>query len=557
MAMIAAIEYAHPDPVKDSGGAPGLDEAAIPFLAAWFRYSLQNRFICRSDDVMSYEHLENIAKASGIDDEEKCVRLDPCTRQYNLETISCLFRPGPSLSNMIWRRQELLGRGYAACGYAPHLNGSAMIAAVADLFIAPSTNSDALICSSEAERNGVHKIWNIYTNYMNQRFGGSFCCPMQTPVIPPGIEAVKYFVMSSSDKKIVQRQALGATDSEIIILSVSSPEHAVKSHPLPLLLAAEHAAQNVNKKVRHILHRYFKPHDPIERRYYSIVKDICQKLRCDLIAADDPRFPIGLWAAADIYAALADNVRDSNDQMLLKAMACGLPAVVANWNGYRDTVRDNMDGILIPTLSPPDDAGLTNAGKYYNDGDYEKYLLGAAQSTIVDIRAASVAFILLANDDDKRRSMGESGRARIRNMHDWSVIIPAYEKLWQQLSEQRSADKQMPVLPDRWPALSPAYPSPWAVYEGYASKTLLPYDALRVVMTPEEIAIILRNDLDLFVTELLVPPSSLQKMIEAIRRTGTVRILDMIQGVTPSEQPRLWRCFAWMLKHGICVREKL
>ena len=32
-------------------------------------------------------------------------------------------------------------------------------------------------------------------------------------------------------------------------------------------------------------------------------------------------------------------------------MAAGLPVVVTDWNGYRDTVGNNLDGFTIPAIS--------------------------------------------------------------------------------------------------------------------------------------------------------------------------------------------------------------
>ena len=34
-------------------------------------------------------------------------------------------------------------------------------------------------------------------------------------------------------------------------------------------------------------------------------------------------------------------------------MASGKPVVVTDWNGYRDTIRNNLDGFLIPTYTMP------------------------------------------------------------------------------------------------------------------------------------------------------------------------------------------------------------
>ncbi len=33
---------------------------------------------------------------------------------------------------------------------------------------------------------------------------------------------------------------------------------------------------------------------------------------------------------------------------LSEAMAAGLPVVVSDWDGYKDTVRDGVDGFRIP-----------------------------------------------------------------------------------------------------------------------------------------------------------------------------------------------------------------
>ena len=34
-----------------------------------------------------------------------------------------------------------------------------------------------------------------------------------------------------------------------------------------------------------------------------------------------------------------------------EGMASGLPVIVSDWNGYKSTVRNNVDGFKIPTYS--------------------------------------------------------------------------------------------------------------------------------------------------------------------------------------------------------------
>ena len=37
------------------------------------------------------------------------------------------------------------------------------------------------------------------------------------------------------------------------------------------------------------------------------------------------------------------------DLAVAEAMAAGVPLVVSDWNGYRDLVRDGIDGFRVPT----------------------------------------------------------------------------------------------------------------------------------------------------------------------------------------------------------------
>ena len=58
------------------------------------------------------------------------------------------------------------------------------------------------------------------------------------------------------------------------------------------------------------------------------------------------------WAAADVFISLADNAQEAFGLTPLEAMAASLPCIVSDWNGYRDTVRDGVDGDLIPAMMP-------------------------------------------------------------------------------------------------------------------------------------------------------------------------------------------------------------
>ena len=54
-------------------------------------------------------------------------------------------------------------------------------------------------------------------------------------------------------------------------------------------------------------------------------------------------------AAADVAISLVDNAQETFGLAVAEAMAAGLPLVVSDWSGYRDLVRNGIDGYLIPS----------------------------------------------------------------------------------------------------------------------------------------------------------------------------------------------------------------
>jgi glycosyltransferase involved in cell wall biosynthesis len=117
-------------------------------------------------------------------------------------------------------------------------------------------------------------------------------------------------------------------------------------------------------------------------------------------------------------------------------MAAGLLVVASDWNGYRDTVRNGIDGILVPTWLPLPNSGSDlslriedSLNSEDKDRAYNQYCGKVSQSTVVDVAAAADAFAALVNDPELRRKMGDAGRARVRCDYDWQVIVCLYQDL--------------------------------------------------------------------------------------------------------------------------------
>lgn len=550
--MSICIQYSRPESGKNEGEVFGLDVAVNNFLSAYFKHGTAEQFICRPTDIPSFEHFKSLAAAAGHNPETKCIGIDPRHPRLNLESISCLFRPDPLIADLVWRRQQLEGRGYAACGLIHTMSGDRIARAVGELCVAPTDSSDTLICPSEAVQSAVRNLWDIHCDYLNHRFGGNFSCPVQTQVIPLGINTEKFIHLSSPEKRLSQRTALGAFDDEIVVLFHGRLSFASKAHPLPLFLAMERAAAATKRKLRLVMYGYFKPAD-MESHFRNLATDTCKQTQVDFVTNDDPRFPESLWAGADIFVSLADNIQESFGLTPLEAMAAGLPAVITDWNGYRGGVRDGVDGFLIPTMTPPPSAGLEIAEAYFNFDNYGVSLMGAAQSTVIDIARCAEAIALLANDDEKRRAFGANGRERARSVYDWRHIIPRYEELWREQTMRRQTMTLKPPLPKNWQAAHLGYPNPWKMFESFPTRHLAHGQQIRIAMETHDIDRLMQHEMNFFLPDLILPQLMMMQLIDAIRKAEAPRIVDILSPFPASQHDRLWRCIGWMLKHGVAV----
>jgi starch synthase len=553
--MTVCFHYSRPASGSTDSEIFGFDVAVNNLLSAWFKYGSQKEFLCRPTDIPSFEHFKEVAAQQGIDAETRCIGLDPRTPAYNMQTVGCLFRPDPLTADLTWRRQQVPGKGFATCGLVHTMSGERIARAVGDLCYAPTDGTDALICPSASIRDAVRSLWELQADFIHHRFGGTFACPVLTPVIPLGIDSEKFVYLSAAAKRKSQRAALEVAEDEIVILFVGRLSFATKAHPLPLFLAADHAARISGRKVRLAMYGYFKPRD-MEPYFRELAADFGRSLRIDFVTNDDARFPDGLWAAADIFTSLSDNVQESFGLTPIEAMACGLPVVVTDWDGYREGVSNGSEGFLVPTMTPPTTTGLDIARDYYNQENYGVALSGAAQSTAVDIATCTQAFAMLIADADLRKRMGDSGRQRAQQVFDWKTVIRQYEDLWLDLAEKRLAAPPVQAVPENWQAAHPAFPNPLHMFASFPTRQLSPDDILHIAMSESDVTLVLKNDMNYFVPDLLSPKETLLELIGVIRRAHAVRMRDLLNAFPENSHNRLWRCIGWLIKHGICMAEK-
>jgi alpha-maltose-1-phosphate synthase len=548
--MTVAIHYAQPTSGLSGAEIFGLDVAVNNLMRAWFRHGAQEKYLIRPTDEASYAHCESLAQEAGLNPKAKLLGLDPRYPAETLSKIHCLVRPDPLIGELAWLRRQIPGAGYALCGLIHTMSGERIARTVGELCVAPTADTDALICPSHAIKNAVQSLWEIYADYLGHRFGTQFRCPVELPVIPLGVDAASFASRTTPQEHTRQRAALQASDDEIILLFLGRLSFATKAHPAPLFLAAEQAARQSGKTIRLVMFGYFKP-EMMADAFKKLGADFCQKVKLEFIANNDARFPHGLWAGADIFISLVENIQESFGLTPIEAMASGLPVIVTDWDGYRDAVRDGQDGFVIPTTAPPLETGLAIGNRYFNALDnYGEYLTAAAQSTAVDISRTAQAIQTLAEDAALRQKMGTSGKQRVAETYDWRHIIAAYSALWTELGQRRRRAPPPCAFPDHWPAAHPAYPNPYAMFAGFPSATLTPELTLRLV-AGADIGKILRHEMNYFVPDLLLDKAGLAALAQ--KCATPQRIGDLLAGYPAAEREKVWRSCGWLLKFGVCT----
>ena len=120
-------------------------------------------------------------------------------------------------------------------------------------------------------------------------------------------------------------------------------------------------------------------------------------------------------AAADIAVSLVDNPQETFGLAVAEAMAAGVPLVVSDWNGYRDLVRDGIDGFRVPTrwASVARQASIPLGWQQLLGLEpYPKVAGALAQLVQVDTQAAEAACLTLLTRSELRRAMGAAARQR-------------------------------------------------------------------------------------------------------------------------------------------------
>lgn len=491
-------------------------------------------------------------RALGPDATAKPVRWLPAGDVKALSQTGCVYVPGPFTDSFLNMRMFAHPRAFSCCGVT-HTTASCL-----DMFasfaVKPLFSWDALICTSMAVRDTLRTVYEDMSAYLSWRFGAGRLSLPQMPLIPLGVVADDYAY--SDDDRAAGRAALGLAADETAVLFLGRLSFHAKANPASMYLALEEVARQTGRKLAIILCGWFinKGQEEAFCGGAAVLAPSVRLIVLDGREADKRKIA---WSSADIFCSLSDNIQETFGLTPLEAMAAGLPVVVSDWDGYRDTVRHGVDGFRIPTMTPAPPLGARMAFRFASGLiNYDHYLAQASQVTSVDLDECVKAIRSLAESPELRAKMGAAGRARARELFDWRYIIRQYEELWAELAERRRADADPAVA--AFPRNLPGYPDPFRAFATYASELLTDGHIVRLRADNPVAALGTRAGHILFNqgAALGLDAAPLRDMLAYLRKHGSVTVAALAARFPPQQSGLVKLSVLWCAKMGLVRVER-
>lgn len=460
--------YFHPDQVEGQGrDLVGRRAAGEGFLKAYLAHGCGDTIRVVCDSVEGAKALETKLQSLG---ETRPIRVTVLRGGGSFADAGCVFFPTPAYAKAAWARQRFGAEAVSLVGITHTMSTRRIIEGLHQQMSEPVEDWDAIICTSRAIQSVVSRHLEVEAAYFIRRFNATRVPRPRLPIIPLGIDAAGFAPLPGARERI--RAAFGAAENAFVVLTVGRLSVVEKANPLPLFLALEDIARESGRQI-HLWITGWASRPEEEALHREGAAEICPSVKVTLVDGRDEDVRRNIWAGADIFTLPADSIQETFGLVPIEAMAAGLPVVMPDWDGFRDTVLHGETGFLVPTRMAPPGVGQVIARRFADDTDgYLQYLTLVQGQVQIDVPAYRDALKRLM-DDDLRAKMGAQASAHVRERFDWRAVLPQYLALAEELAEARKGQETTtPLLHPGAP--SPLEIDPFALYADYPTMPLLP-----------------------------------------------------------------------------------
>jgi len=461
----AAIWYAQDGFDPTAKGINGRRVAGESFLRGYMLHADAEEFVTLVHTPADAEAFRSQAQALRPDLPVRGVALQVPHRIAPLGTVSYA---GPNFDAECWRRAPYGQAAYSICGITHTTSTTAVMQGFFDLRMSPQAEWDAVICTSNAVRASVLAQMDLIDAHIRARFGATPPPRPQLPVLPLGIHTADFQPDAAAGKAL--RKSLGAGPGDVVFTTISRLSPHAKFDPLPVYLALRAAQAELapGKRLFLVLCGIFR-----EDYARKVFEEGAARLMPDvgLLITDgaDPAARKAALSGADVFLFMIDNIQETFGLAPIEAMAAGLPVLVSDWDGMKDTVTPEV-GFRITTRTLRAERTAHEALRYQGRVD-NALQYGAAVSAMTEVDVAEMArrMVDLAENPDLRKKMGAAGRLRAAE-YDWRGIIPRMQDIWADLAARRERGM---AGARRYPAAAlPVAPSPFGLFASYPTEQI-------------------------------------------------------------------------------------
>jgi glycosyltransferase involved in cell wall biosynthesis len=312
---------------------------------------------------------------------------------------------------------------------------------------------DALISTSTAAKEALVRSFDVLADRIACKMGGK--APTfqgYMPVIPLGVDT-DYWRPEENRQEAKRRLSL--RDQSCVIVCPARFSTYDKMDLRPFLLAVRRLLPVLGSECFEVV----LVGDDMRRNDASRIREYVAKLGlAQVVKIDTEGAPSHIreyYRAADIFVSIADCIQETFGLTVVQAMACGLPVIVSDWDGYKDTVVHGQTGVRIPTYWADCDRQISDLG-IQRPWIVDQLLL--SQSVAVDIDSLYENLYFLITHPTVCRRFGEEGRKRALRLYAWPVVVGQYMELWEECHRRFCM-----IDPEEWTRtknsglLSPAY----------------------------------------------------------------------------------------------------
>ena len=426
------------DVMPGGGDLNGRRWAGHQLLRAWASFANESGLTLATADPQSLLALQPWLKESGFQGQLTILGLvDP----QPFRNCGGLFLPDPSIGRWAQWRQSAGAQAFSLIGQIHTISTSTALGFLQELLTEPVQSWDALICTSTAGREVVEGVLNVREQQLIERLGVSraaVCVPRpQLPVIPLPLPIEAF---AEPAPAVEAKSALGLPEGSAVVLWLGRLSLLTKSDLWPTYQMLERVAKRLDRPLVFVECGPDDHSSSVE--HLNAHRQLCPSVQFVRLGGAKPvseDVKHQALAAADVAVSLVDNPQETFGLAVAEAMAAGVPLVVSDWNGYRDLVRNGIDGFRVPTrwASVAEQASVQLGWQQLLGLEpYPKVAGALAQLVQVDTHVAEEACLALLTRPEIRRAMGAAARQRAYETFHPNVVMSQIEALFLDLQNE-------------------------------------------------------------------------------------------------------------------------